>query len=226
MNYKKTTYIMLATLSLTLTPSCMSPDMPDDQRTMKQAKLTGVATGALVGAGAGVAAAHLSGNKNDALLAGILGGIIGGMAGYQMGKEWGASIVQRKNAYANVEDYYKANIGQGQTTIAALHSDNSRLYKRIATLKKQRAEVVASKDPVKIKAFNQQVSQEIADHRSKASIVQRDLNQVASAYSQASSSGNKNAKAQLQTVNSTMKSNMKAWSKTAAPLSSLSIGKI
>ena len=111
--------------------------LSDSTLTMLQGTGIGAAGGAAAGTGIGAAAAALAGgNSKDVKKGMIIGAIAGAVVGGVIGNRWGASVVKKKETYANVEQYINANIEQMNTRIAEASKLNNSLSKQIASIQK------------------------------------------------------------------------------------------
>ena len=119
--------------------------LSDSTLTMLQGTGIGAAGGAAAGTGIGAAAAALAGgNSKDVKKGMIIGAIAGAVVGGVIGNRWGASVVKKKETYANVEQYINANIEQMDTRIGQANELNESLKKQIASLKEQKQKLDAS----------------------------------------------------------------------------------
>ena len=138
-----------AGVSLSSLNSCSN--LSDSALTMLQGTGIGAVGGAAAGTGIGAAAASLSGgDSKDVKKAMVIGAVAGAVVGGVIGNRWGASVVKKKEAYANVEQYINANIKQMDTRIAQASKLNNSLNKQIASIQKS-GQKLASADKAKLK---------------------------------------------------------------------------
>ncbi len=107
------------------TPSC--GNMSDSALAMFQ----GTSLGALGGGAAGAGIGAIAGGKDGVWIGAIAGSVLGAVAG----NIWSRSVVKKKNQYAQVEDYFEANIDQLDDRIADAKKASKDLDKQIASLK-------------------------------------------------------------------------------------------